>query len=192
MKKSKIYTKTGDNGDTGLVSGTRISKSDPRIELYGELDDFNSRLGYAVSLIQNEMTLKTTVDFLHHVQSAIFDLGSNLACEAEKRILYKLPQITNEFMVDLEQEIDRLENELTPLKNFILPGGTPAASAFHMARTSARNVERKLVGFTESTGESIPSFGLVFLNRTSDYLFVLSRYVNNIQGGSERQWIPRK
>ncbi len=192
MKKSKIYTKTGDKGDTGLVSGTRISKADPRIDLYGELDDFNSRLGYAVALIENETSLKTTVDFLHHMQSAVFDLGSNLACEAAKRIEYKLPQITKEFVDDLEHEIDRLEHELPPLKNFILPGGTLAASAFHMARTSARNVERKLVGFTEATGEALPDFGLIFLNRTSDYLFVLARYVNKIQGGSERNWIPRK
>jgi cob(I)alamin adenosyltransferase len=192
MKKSMIYTRTGDKGDTGLVSGTRISKGDPRIDLYGELDDFNSRLGYAVALIDNETALTTTVDFLHHLQSAIFDLGSNLACEADKRTEYKLPQITKEFIEDLEHEIDRLEHELTPLKNFILPGGTLAASAFHMARTSARNVERKMVAFTENTGESLPNLGLIFLNRASDYLFVLARYVNKVQGGTERNWIPRK
>lgn len=192
MKKAKIYTRTGDKGDTGLVSGTRISKADTRIDLYGELDDFNSRLGFAVALIENEIALKTTVDFLHHLQSAIFDLGSNLACEAAKRAEYKLPQISKDFVEELEQEIDRLEHELTPLKNFILPGGTVAASAFHVARTSARNVERKLVGFTEESGESIPENGLVFLNRASDYLFVLARYVNKVQGGAERNWIPRK
>ncbi len=192
MKKAKIYTRTGDKGDTGLVSGTRISKADTRIDLYGELDDFNSRLGFAVALIENEIALITTVDFLHHLQSAIFDLGSNLACEAAKRAEYKLPQISKDFVEELEQEIDRLEHELTPLKNFILPGGTVAASAFHVARTSARNVERKLVGFTEESGESIPENGLVFLNRASDYLFVLARYVNKVQGGAERNWIPRK
>lgn len=192
MKKAKIYTKTGDKGDTGLVSGTRISKADARIDLYGELDDFNSRLGFAVSLIENEVILKTTVDFLHHLQSAVFDLGSNLACEAAKRAEYKLPQITKDFVDEIEQEIDRLEHELLPLKNFILPGGTVAASAFHVARTSARNVERKLVGFTENSGEPVPENGLIFLNRASDYLFVLARYVNKVQGGTERNWIPRK
>ncbi|MES2528292.1 MAG: cob(I)yrinic acid a,c-diamide adenosyltransferase [Bdellovibrionota bacterium] len=192
MKKAKIYTKTGDQGDTGLVSGTRISKADPRIDLYGELDDFNSRVGFAAALIENEVSLKTTVDFLHHLQSVVFDLGSNLACEAAKRIEYKLPQVTKEFVAELEQEIDRLEHELNPLKNFILPGGTVAASAFHVARTSARNVERKMVAFTNETGEALPENGLVFLNRASDYLFVLARYVNKIQGGSEKNWIPRK
>lgn len=192
MKKSRIYTKTGDKGDTGLVSGTRISKANPRIDLYGELDDFNSRLGYATSLIEKESAFAQTVNFLHHVQSAVFDLGSNLACEAEKRQDYKLPQITEAFITELENEIDRLEQDLEPLKHFILPGGTPAAAAFHLARTGARNVERKLVGYAQASKEELPSHAVVFLNRTSDYLFVLARYVNKIQGGSERNWIPRK
>ena len=192
MKKSRIYTKTGDKGDTGLVSGTRISKANSRIDLYGDLDDFNSRLGYAISLIDKDPVFIPTVNFLQHVQSVVFDLGSNLACEAEKRLEYKLPQITEEFIKELESEIDRLESDLEPLKHFILPGGTPAAAAFHIARTGARSVERKLVGFTESTKEELPSHAIVFLNRASDYLFVLARYVNKIQGGSERSWIPRK
>ncbi len=188
----KIYTKTGDQGDTGLVSGTRISKADPRIDLYGELDDFNSRLGFAIALIDNEKALSSSITILHHLQSAVFDLGSNLACEAPKRLEYKLPQITEGFIKELEQEIDRLENELSPLKHFILPGGTQAAAAFHVARTGARNVERKLVKFTAETGEDAPILGLILLNRTSDYLFVLARYVNKVQGGAEKSWIPRK
>lgn len=188
----KIYTKTGDKGDTGLVSGTRISKADPRIDLYGELDDFNSRLGFAIALIEAEAAFSDSVTILHHLQSAVFDLGSNLACEAAKRIEYKLPQITAGFVQELEEEIDRLEKELPPLKHFILPGGTTAAAAFHMARTAARNVERKLVKFTGDTGEALPVLGLEFLNRTSDYLFVLARYVNKVQGGAEKSWIPRR
>lgn len=192
MKKSRLYTKTGDTGDTGLVSGTRISKANPRIDLYGELDDFNSRLGFATALIEKETSLKKTVEILHHIQSAVFDLGSNLACEADKRKDYKLPQIPEALVSELENEIDRLENELEPLKNFILPGGTTAAAAFHLARTGARNVERKLVAFGESTQEELPVFGIVFLNRASDFLFVLARYVNKIQGGTEKNWIPRK
>ncbi len=188
----KIYTKTGDKGDTGLVSGTRISKADPRIDLYGELDDFNSRLGFAIALIENEKELTSSISVLHHLQSAVFDLGSNLACESAKRLEYKLPQVTAGFIQEIENEIDKLENHLPALKNFILPGGTQAAAAFHVARTGARNVERKLVKFTEETGEEAPILGLILLNRTSDYLFVLARYVNKVLGGSEKTWIPRK
>ncbi len=192
MKKSMIYTKTGDAGDTGLVSGTRISKSDPRIDLYGELDDFNSRLGFAASFIEEAKDFRDTVDFLHHLQSAVFDLGSNLACEAEKRAQFKLPQIPTNFITEIEAQIDLLELSLEPLKHFILPGGTQAAAAFHVARTGARNVERKLIAFHQKTGEVLPGNSVIFLNRTSDYLFVLARYVNKVQGGVERNWIPRK
>lgn len=192
MKKSRIYTKTGDAGETGLVSGTRISKSDPRIDLYGELDDFNSRLGFATSFIEKENSLKATVDFLHHIQSAVFDLGSNLACEAGRRAEYKLPQIPESFIQEIEHEIDRLDSELTPLKNFILPGGSTAAAAFHIARTGARNVERMIIGYHKATKEDLPVHAVIFLNRTSDYLFVLARYMNKVQDGSERNWIPRK
>lgn len=192
MKKSQIYTKTGDKGDTGLVSGTRISKSDPRIDLYGELDDFNSRLGFAASFIEDSGELRSTVDFLHHLQSAVFDLGSNLACEAEKRKQFKLPQIPSTFVSEIETQIDLLEQDLEPLKHFILPGGTQAAAAFHLARTGARNVERKLIGFHQKTGEELPENAVIFLNRTSDYLFVLARFMNKLQGGTERSWIPRK
>lgn len=187
---AKIYTKTGDKGDTGLVSGTRISKADPRIDLYGELDDFNSRLGMGISLIEREPKFASTVTFLHHLQSVVFDLGSNLACESEKRAQYKLPQIPGSFIEEIEKEIDRLDKELPTLKNFILPGGTLAASVFHVARTGARNVERRLVNFSKT--EELPENALVLLNRASDYLFVLARYVNKVQGGAERSWIPRK
>lgn len=192
MKKSRIYTKTGDKGDTGLVSGTRISKADPRIDLYGELDDFNSHLGFAGSLISQEKTLTTTVEFIHHIQSVVFDLGSNLACEADKRDTYKLPQIPDSFITEMEKEIDRLEQDLPALKNFILPGGSVASAAVHVARTSARNVERKMVRFSEDKNEHLPANALIFMNRTSDYLFVLARYVNHVQGGKEISWIPRK
>src|SRR6478752_5357764 len=98
MKKSRVYTKTGDKGETGLVSGHRIPKSDIRIDLYGELDELNSRLGLCASELSVDLEFHQIVDFLHHIQSAIFDLGSNLACEVEFREKYKLPQISDEFV----------------------------------------------------------------------------------------------
>ncbi|MCM2351945.1 MAG: cob(I)yrinic acid a,c-diamide adenosyltransferase [Bacteriovoracaceae bacterium] len=192
MKKSRIYTKTGDQGETGLVSGNRTRKSDLRIDLYGELDELNSRMGLCSSqLAVDHLEYQQIVNFLHHIQSAIFDLGSNLACELENRQKFNLPQISDAFIKDIEEEIDRLDSELSPLKNFILPGGSVIAATIHMARTNARTVERKIVKFHESTKEELPLNALIFLNRLSDYLFVLARYVNKVKGVEEIAWKPR-
>jgi cob(I)alamin adenosyltransferase len=192
MKKSKIYTKTGDQGETGLVSGNRTLKSDSRIDLYGELDELNSRIGLSCSHLSLELEFQQTVNFLHHIQSAIFDLGSNLACEVENRAKFNLPQISDEFIGDLELEIDRLDHELAPLKNFILPGGTVVSSTIHLCRTNARTVERKLIEYFETTKEELPANSIIFLNRLSDYLFVLARYVNKMKSVEEIAWKPRK
>lgn len=192
MKKAKVYTRTGDKGTTGLVSGNRISKADSRIDLYGELDELNSRVGVGVSYLAIDLEFKNVVDFLHHIQSAIFDLGSNLACEVENRAKYKLPQISDEYISDIEHEIDRMDGELDPLKSFILPGGTHAAAAFHVCRTGARSVERKLIHYFETTGEELPQNSAIFLNRLSDYFFMLSRYINKHRGVAEIEWKPRK
>lgn len=192
MKKSKIYTKTGDQGETGLVSGNRISKADLRIDLYGELDELNSRVGFACSHLAGMIEFKPTVEFLHHIQSAIFDLGSNLACEVENRAKFNLPQISNAFVAELETEIDKLDSELEPLKNFILPGGTVTASAIHLCRTNTRTCERKMIHFHTETAEHLPENSVVFLNRLSDYFFVLARYVNKATKTEEISWRPRK
>lgn len=192
MKKSKVYTKTGDKGETGLVSGNRTSKSDIRIDLYGELDELNSRIGFSCSQLAQEMEFQQTVNFIHHIQSAIFDLGSNLACEIENRAKYNLPQISDEFIGDVEQEIDKMDAELTPIKNFILPGGTVTAASIHMCRTNARTVERKLIGYFNTTKEELPQNSVIFLNRLSDYFFILARYVNKVKGVEEINWKPRK
>lgn len=191
MKKSKIYTKTGDKGETSLVSGNRISKSNLRIDLYGELDELNSRVGLCASQLETDLEFQQIVNFLHVLQSAIFDLGSNLACEDENRLKYKLPQLTDEFITDLEQEIDRLDSELLPLKTFILPGGSIVSANLHLCRTNARKVERKLVFFNQTEGEPLPGNSIIFLNRLSDYFFVLARYVNKTKGVEEIPWKPR-
>ncbi len=191
MKKSKIYTRTGDKGETALVSGNRIPKSDLRIDLYGELDELNSRLGLCASQLSSELEFQQIINFLHILQSAIFDLGSNLACEEEFRHKYKLPQLSDEFVIDLEQEIDRLDSELQPLKNFILPGGSVVSSNLHLCRTNARKVERKMVLFSTTDREPLPANSLIFINRLSDYFFVLARYVNKAKGVEEIPWRPR-
>lgn len=191
MKKAKIYTKTGDQGETGLVSGTRISKADPRIDLYGELDELNSRVGYACTYLSQDLEFQQTVNFLHHVQSAIFDLGSNLACEVANRAKYNLPQISDQFISDLELEIDKLDSELEPLKNFILPGGSLTSSALHLCRTNTRTCERKAIHFQIESGEELPHNCVIFLNRLSDYFFMLARYVNKMKKTEEINWRPR-
>lgn len=192
MKKSKVYTKTGDKGETGLVSGNRTPKSDIRIDLYGELDELNSRIGFSCSQLAQDFEFQQTVNFIHHIQSAIFDLGSNLACEVENRAKYNLPQISDEFISDIEQEIDKLDAELPAIKNFILPGGTITAASIHMCRTNARTVERKLISYFNTTKEELPQNSVIFLNRLSDYFFILARYVNKMKGVEEINWKPRK
>lgn len=188
MKKSKIYTKTGDQGKTGLVSGNRALKSDPRIDLYGELDELNSRLGLSCSYLFLEEEFKNKIEFLYKIQSAIFDLGSNLACEVENREKYNLPQISENLILELENEIDQMDSELPPLKNFILPGGSVVASCIHLCRTNTRTVERKLIQYHETTQEELPQSSAIFLNRLSDYFFVLARNVNHRKNISEITW----
>jgi cob(I)alamin adenosyltransferase len=192
VNKSKIYTKTGDAGDTSLVSGNRTLKSDFRIDLYGELDELNSRIGVVCSHMQGMHEEQRVLEFLHQIQSAIFSLGSNLACEAENRDKFNLPQITADFIKDIEEEIDYMDSKLEPLKNFILPGGTKSASFVHLCRTCARSVERKIIYFHNKTKEPLPDQSIVFLNRVSDYFFVLARYLNQYEGGREIIWKPIK
>lgn len=185
---SKIYTKTGDSGETGLVNGKRISKADPRIDLYGDVDDLNSKIGYSISHLNLNPKFSSIGIFLERIQCALFDLGSNLACEAGFRTKFNLPQIHLDLVLELEANIDTLVTSLPPLTNFILPGGSLTASSLHLCRTSARSCERKLVSFQILTKEDIPDNSLIFLNRLSDYFFVLSRYVNKEEGIKEIVW----
>ncbi|MDD4974286.1 MAG: cob(I)yrinic acid a,c-diamide adenosyltransferase [Bacteriovorax sp.] len=188
MKKATVYTRTGDEGTTGLVGGTRIKKSDPRIYLYGEVDELNSHIGLGISFLPKDFDLK----FLHEIQSSLFDLGSNLACEKEKREQFKLPQVKDTLIERLEKEIDQMDSLLPPLKTFILPGGSLEASAFHVCRTVCRKVERQLVDFEDQHPGEVPESGLRFINRLSDYFFILARYANHLKKIEEIQWIPSK
>lgn len=178
MKKSKIYTKTGDSGQTGLVSGNRVSKGDHRIHIYGEVDELNSCIGVVLALMKEKNLLEDEYEFIQDIQSRLFDLGSNLACELEFRKKYQLPQIGQENISDVEEVIDRLDSELPALKNFILPGGSLISAQLHIARTVCRRIERNLVSFSTHSPEEIPNNFLEYINRLSDYLFVMARYVN--------------
>ena len=186
MKKAAVYTRTGDKGITGLVGGTRIKKSDPRIHLYGEVDELNSHIGVAVAFLEKNFNKS----FLQQIQSALFDLGSNLACEKDKRTHFKLPSINISLIEQIEHEIDQMDSQLLPLKNFILPGGDLSAAHFHVCRTVCRRIERQMVDFEELNIGEIPVNALQFMNRLSDYFFILSRYLNSTKKIEEILWIP--
>jgi cob(I)alamin adenosyltransferase len=187
MKKAAVYTKTGDMGITGLVGGTRIKKSDPRIHLYGEVDELNSCIGFAMSLLESRADKNLLLD----IQASLFDLGSNLACEKDQRSKFKLPQITDELIEKLENSIDEMDSKLSPLKNFILPGGTSSAASFHVCRTVCRRLERQMVDFEEQHPGEVPEKGMIFINRLSDYFFILSRFLNAEKNVEETLWMPK-
>lgn len=185
-----VYTRTGDKGETSLVSGNRVSKSSARINLYGDVDELNCYIGFLVSNLSQEK-YEDTLLLLNKVQHSLFDLGSNLACEKENREKYKLPQLNSETVSELEKSIDKMEEVLPKLKNFVLPGGAIAASAAHICRTFCRRVERELVEYQSENGET-PHYSIEFLNRLSDYFFVLSRYINFQENHKEVLWAPKK
>lgn len=184
--KSKIYTKTGDAGETSLVGGTRLSKGDDRIELYGEVDELNSFLGYSKELLADEYTKDRKL--IEKLQSSLFDLGSHLACEADKRETFQLPLISADIIAEVESRIDECDSECPPLKNFILPGGTKCAASLHISRSVCRRIERQMI----RSEVLLPENALMLVNRMSDYFFVLSRYVNIKKGAAEILWQPKK
>jgi len=184
MKKSAIYTKGGDRGETGLVGGTRVYKNDQRIHLYGQVDELNSQIGLAQSLSPDNKYKAIILN----IQSRLFDIGSNMACEASKRVEYKIPQISDLQIEELEISIDEMSMVLPELKNFILPGGSKASSSFHVCRTVCRRVERFLVEFNRTNPDELPLNILKYLNRLSDFLFVYARYLNKLDNVEEIIW----
>ncbi len=186
---NRIYTRTGDDGTTALGSGERRPKYDLRIAAYGTIDEANAAIGLA--------RLHTGADprvdaMLARIQNDLFDLGADL-CSPDKG---KGPGGERLAVVDaqvarLEQEIDALNGELTPLRSFVLPGGTPAAAALHLARTTCRRAERMIVELSTRPGESVSAAVTKYVNRLSDFLFVASRYLND-KGARDVLWVPGK
>ncbi len=176
----KIYTKTGDNGETGLFGGQRVSKDSLRIEAYGTIDEVNSFLGLAVSFTENEKTKEIT----GWMQDLLFVAGAELASpDADSS---KVPHISEDDIRKAESYIDELSIGLDELKNFILPGGTKAASALHLARAICRRAERQIVALRK--GEKVSQELLIFVNRLSDLLFVLARFENASVGVKDVDW----
>jgi cob(I)alamin adenosyltransferase len=179
----KIYTKTGDTGSTGLLGGKRISKADCQIESIGQLDELNAYIGLIASFKNNLNRAR----LLHSIQEEIFIAGSVLAKDPEKPAL-RIPDLNSEVVQQLEREIDIMTEKLPPLRYFILPGGNTEAAHIHIARTVCRRAERTIVGLESKEKDAI----LVFLNRLSDYLFVLARTILKEMDTAEIYWIPKK
>jgi cob(I)alamin adenosyltransferase len=177
----KIYTKTGDKGDTRLFDGTHVRKNDPRVDAYGSVDELNSFIGAAVSFLQDD-ELK---EILEGIQRDLFSVGAQLA-DPRQHSKKQKSKLDPTRITALEETIDRFETELTPLRQFILPGGVPAAALLHLARTVCRRAERRVVALAE--GVAIDPLTLEYLNRLSDFLFVMARLVNQRQGKQETAW----
>jgi cob(I)alamin adenosyltransferase len=181
--KAKIYTKTGDKGQTSLVGGTRVPKTHARLEAYGTLDELNSVIGLVRSALNGDDSWRAHVEGrLQGIQNALFNIGSRLACETES-LRPQLPNIDAAATGALETDMDRWEKELPPLKNFILPGGSAGAAFAHLGRTVCRRAERNVLRI-----EGVEHEHLVYLNRLSDWLFLLARKFNAEAGSKDIEW----
>jgi cob(I)alamin adenosyltransferase len=185
---TKIYTRTGDDGTTALGDGTRLPKYDLRVAAYGTVDETNAALGLARNaLTPEDAQLDAT---LRHIQNDLFDLGADLCVpDRGEPLPYEPLRITAPQVDWLESEIDRMNAELRPLTSFVLPGGTPAAAALHMARTICRRAERHIVELAMKDGEPVNAAAIKYINRLSDLLFVASRYANG-KGSGDVLWQP--
>lgn len=180
---SKIYTKTGDDGTTGLFGGARLPKHNIRIEAYGTVDELNSQIGWLISLVEDP----ALIQFLQNIQSRLFTVGSNLASDPSKEMI--TPDLEEADILLLENAIDQMQTELPELKHFILPGGNEAISAAHVVRTVCRRAERRCVALAYDS--AVESIIILYLNRLSDYFFVLARWIGYKAGIEEIKWTPR-
>jgi cob(I)alamin adenosyltransferase len=178
----KIYTRTGDDGSTGLIGGARVRKSDPRLECYGTVDELNASLGLAAVVV--DRGLRPMIEL---VQSDLFVIGAHLATpDPQSAQSSSLPPLDEQLIGRLEMQIDAAESELAPLTNFILPGGTEAAARLHLCRTICRRAERLLVEF--ALDRPVPATVLTYMNRLSDWLFVHARLTNKRAGVADVVW----
>jgi cob(I)alamin adenosyltransferase len=185
----KIYTRSGDSGETGLFGGPRVTKDDPRVEAYGAVDEVNAALGEA--RLRAEAAADADISgLLAAAQDRLFTVGGELATPAGARARSALPQLQAAWIEELERAIDRWDGELEPLRQFVLPGGAPLACALHVARTACRRAERRVV--TLARTEPPDPLVLGYLNRLSDFLFVAARVANRRAGVAEIVWDPAR
>lgn len=179
----KIYTKTGDLGETALFGGRRVSKSHLRVDAYGTVDELNAFIGLLRDQCSNFTSVQSVLGIVQH---RLFTVGAHLASDPDKAL--PAPGISPEDVQLLEQEMDRMDAGLPPLRNFILPGGHPVVSAAHVCRTVCRRAERLVVALYEQDAQRVDALVLQYLNRLSDYFFLLSRYLSQQLGAAEVLW----
>jgi cob(I)alamin adenosyltransferase len=184
VKLDKIYTRGGDAGETSLGDGTRVAKSAPRVAAYGDVDEANCVLGIARLHVAGADDL-----VLARIQNDLFDIGADLCVPIVDNPEYPPLRVTQAQVDWLEGQIDRMNAELAPLSSFVLPGGSPAAAFLHQARTVVRRAERLVVTLISTPDEAVNRLVLIYLNRLSDLLFVMSRYVNG-RGAQDVLWVP--
>src|SRR5215212_7542387 len=177
----KIYTRTGDDGSTGLFGGGRVRKSDPRIECYGTIDELNAAIGLAAAALAEAFH-----ESLRQIQHELFNIGSHLATPAESASSAKLPLLEEAMISRLEIQMDQADQELPKLRQFILPAGNEAACRLHLARTICRRAERRVVAF--AMDGPVPGIIITYLNRLSDWLFVMARLANLRAGVEDVPW----
>jgi cob(I)alamin adenosyltransferase len=189
VRLNQIYTRTGDDGTTGLGTGERRSKADLRVEAYGTVDEANAALGLVRQYSAREDEIVDAM--LARIQNDLFDLGADLCTPegGEKEITWTPLRVAQTQVDRLELEIDTMNADLPALKSFVLPGGSPAASYLHLARTISRRAERLMVSLSQSAGELVSPEALRYINRLSDHLFVASRYLNHKASG-DLLWVP--
>ena len=183
----KIYTKTGDSGKTSLIGGTKVPKSHIRIDAYGTVDELNAFIG----LLGDQLSDKHSRELLREIQDRLFTIGSSLACDPQKEIAMKIPDLKESDVILLENEMDAMNAKLPEMKSFVLPGGHVAVSTAHICRTVCRRAERLIVELDAQEPLAQPLV-IKYLNRLSDYLFVLARYTALLNRVAEIIWKPRK
>lgn len=185
----KLYTKTGDDGTTGLFGGGRVEKCHPRVEAYGSVDELNAALGLAAAACDADAFGRESVlPILRRIQSRLFDLGADLATPIDSPHAGKIARITAEQAAEIETGIDEIDAGNAPLERFVLPGGTELAARLHGARTLCRRAERTIVAL--AAAEPLNQHAIVYMNRVSDLLFALARRVNREAGVADVPWIP--
>ena len=182
---TKVYTRTGDDGTTGLGGGERVAKDSPRIEAYGTVDELNSQIGSALASGLDDAVASA----LSSIQNDLFHLGSDLCTLERDKERRPVPRIAERHVTALESLMDRLSEKLPPLENFVLPGGSPGAAQLHVARTVCRRAERLVIAL--SRREAVGAQTITYLNRLSDALFVMARYENRQKGVAEPLWDSR-